>query len=44
LRVLTEGCFDVQQDEGHPNWPVERLLPMDSEELSADMDRTMEAA
>jgi hypothetical protein len=33
----------VQQDEGHPNLAVERLLDMSSEELSQDIDRTMEA-
>jgi hypothetical protein len=33
-----------QQDEGYPNAAVERLLHMDSDELSQDMDRTMEEA
>ena len=33
-----------QQDEGYPNIAVERLLHMDSDELSQDMDRVMEEA
>ena len=31
-----------QEDEGHPNAVVERILEMNSEELSEEMDRTME--
>ena len=41
LRVLP--C-QRQQDEGYPNIAVERLLRMDSDELSQDMDRVMEEA
>lgn len=44
MRAFSRHGMLVQQDEGHPNWTVERLLDMSSEELSQDVDRTMENA
>jgi DNA-directed RNA polymerase subunit M/transcription elongation factor TFIIS len=48
LNIMPENAMwkdhDSDQDEGHPNWKVERLLDMDSQEMSQDMDRNMEEA
>lgn len=48
VNVMPENCLwkdhDSDQDEGHPNWTVERLEDLDDEQLSEEMDRTMEEA